>query len=107
MSRDKEFRRPKDAVRQPAGKQKPTSGPARCAGRILICAGPVTLLCRKITAIEGGTCIKGLRRTAQFQQRIPIRMLLLPGSQWMKWRLMNLRTMEHMRRLFPAVVRGF
>ena len=83
-------------------KQKPTSGPARCAGRILICAGPVTLLCRKITAIEGGTCIKGLRRTAQFQQRIPIRMLLLPGSQWMKWRLMNLRTMEHMRRLFPG-----
>lgn len=57
------------------------SGPARCEDRILICAGPVTLLCRKITAIRGGTCIKGLRRAAQFRQRIQVWILLLPGRR--------------------------
>ena len=65
------------------GKQKQTSEPARCAARILICAGPVTLLCRKITAIEEGACLKGkgLRRAAQFRQRIPVWIILLPGSR--------------------------
>lgn len=57
------------------------SGPARCEDRILICVGPVTHLGRKITAIKGGTCIKGLRRAAQFRQRIQVWIILLPGRR--------------------------
>ena len=60
-------------------KRKQMSGPARCAARILICAEPVTLLGRKITAIKGGTCIKELRRPAQFRQRIQVWIILLPS----------------------------
>lgn len=72
---------PKTRYGSRQGKQKQTSGLVRCAARILICAGPVMLLFRKITDIEEGTCIKGVRRTAQFRQRIPVWIILLPGRR--------------------------
>lgn len=40
MSRDKEFRRPKDAVRQPAGKTETDVRTGEMRGQDLICAGP-------------------------------------------------------------------